>query len=275
MQVQAGSARARKSQQLVLELLLADMPEAGSQWIDGDASRPHGALSAWAQQLGVQPRPALTALQRPQPAPDLSHPAMAVNLDACIQCTRCVRACRETQVNDVIGLVQRGAATQIAFDLGDAMGDSSCVGCGECVQACPTGALSAKTLVGDQRVDKTVDSVCPYCGVGCLISYQVRDNQIVAVQGRDGPANAGRLCVKGRFGFDYVHHRQRLTKPLVRRAGVPKDATGPARPGDWQAVFREASWDEALDLAAGGLRALRDAAWPAGAGRLRVGQGQQ
>ena len=262
MQVQARSARAVRSQTMVVELLLADLPSTGSKWVDGDAARPHGELSDWAHKLGVTPRPALTALQRPQPAPDASHPAMLVNLDACIQCTRCVRACRETQVNDVIGLLHRGAGTQIAFDLGDAMGESSCVGCGECVQACPTGALSAKGLVGDQRVDKQVDSVCPYCGVGCLITYQVRDNTIVAVQGRDGPANAGRLCVKGRFGFDYVHHRQRLTTPLIRRPGVPKDGSVDARPGDWREVFREASWDEALDLAAGGLQALRDQRGP-------------
>ena len=263
MTVRASSERARKSQQLVLELLLADMPAQGSRWVDGDARRPHGELSDWAQRLGVTPRPALVALQRAQPAPDLSHPAMAVNLDACIQCTRCVRACRETQMNDVIGLLHRGAATQILFDLGDAMGDSSCVACGECVQACPTGALSAKTLIGDQRVDRHVDSVCPYCGVGCLLTYQVRDEKIVAVQGRDGPANAGRLCVKGRFGFDYVQHPQRLLRPLIRKPGVAKDATANARPNDWREVFREASWNEALLLAAGGLKALRDQHGPA------------
>jgi len=256
MAVLAKSARALKSQKMVLELLLSDMPAQGSRWVDGDAARPHGELSDWAGRLGVTARPALAALQRAQPAGDLSHPAMAVNLDACIQCTRCVRACRETQMNDVIGLLHRGAHAQIAFDLGDAMGDSSCVACGECVQACPTGALSAKTLVGDQRVDKSVDSVCPYCGVGCLLTYRVRDNQIVAVDGRDGPANAGRLCVKGRFGFDYVHHQQRLTRPLIRKPGVAKDPQATARPEDWRDVFREASWDEALDLAAGGLKAL-------------------
>ena len=258
MQVQTRSPRALKSQAMVLEMLLADMPAQGSRWVDGDAQRPHGELSLWAQRLGVTPRPALLALQRPQPAADLSHPAMAVNLDACIQCTRCVRACCETQMNDVIGLRHRGAHTEIVFDLADPMGSSSCVACGECVQACPTGALSAKTLVGDQRVDKEVESVCPYCGVGCQITYKVRDNQIVAVDGRQGPANAGRLCVKGRFGFDYVHHRQRLMAPLIRKAGVAKDGASAARPGDWHEVFREATWDEALALAAGGLVALRD-----------------
>lgn len=229
MVVRASSGRARKSQQLVLEMLLADLPDAGHQWVNGDAGRPHGELSDWAAKLDVTPRAALTALRREPPAPDLSHPAMAVNLGACIQCTRCVRACRETQVNDVIGMLHRGAQARVIFDVADAMGDSSCVACGECVQACPTGALSAKTLIGDRTVDKRVDSVCPYCGVGCLLTYEVKANTIVAVQGRDGPANHGRLCVKGRFGFDYVHHRQRLTTPLIRKAGVPKDWQGLAR----------------------------------------------
>ncbi|MBL8352786.1 MAG: molybdopterin-dependent oxidoreductase, partial [Burkholderiaceae bacterium] len=263
MAVRSQSERALKSQKMVLELLLADLPAQGHKWVDGDASRAHGELSDWSSKMGVQPRPALAALQREQPAPDLSHPAMAVNLDACIQCTRCVRACRETQMNDVIGVLHRGAHATIAFDLGDPMGDSSCVGCGECVQACPTGALSARTLIGDQRVDRTVDSVCPYCGVGCLISYKVRDNQIVAVEGRDGPANAGRLCVKGRFGFDYVHHRQRLTTPLIRKPGVAKDPQAAPRPQDWHDSFREASWDEALDAAAAGLLRLKAAHGPA------------
>ncbi|WP_284615204.1 formate dehydrogenase subunit alpha [Aquabacterium humicola] len=261
MVIDTQSERVQRSQKMVLELLLADLPEHGYQWVDGDAQRPHGELSDWAARLGVTPRPALTALRRAQPPADVSHPAMAVNLDACIQCTRCVRACREVQVNDVIGVAHRGADAAIVFDLADGMGASSCVACGECVQACPTGALSAKTLIGDRTVDREVDSVCPYCGVGCLITYQVKDDRIVAVQGRDGPANRGRLCVKGRFGFDYVHHRQRLTKPLIRKAGVPKEITG-LKPEQWSEVFREASWDEALDLAASGLKRLRDAHGP-------------
>ena len=282
MKVQATSPRARKSQQMVVEMLLSDMPDTGYRWNDGGINTPeliaasaypssasgqfesknpetvgqHGELSEWADRLGVSVRPALQALRREQPAPDLSHPAMAVNLDACIQCNRCVRACREEQVNDVIGYALRGAESKIVFDLDDPMAESTCVACGECVQACPTGALSPKTHTGPQKVDRKVDSVCPFCGVGCLITYNVRDEKIISVEGRDGPANHGRLCVKGRFGFDYAHHPDRLTVPLIRKPGVPKEV----RPygADWQDTFREATWDEALDLAAGQLKNLRD-----------------
>jgi formate dehydrogenase major subunit len=256
MNVHAGSERAKKSQRLVLEMLLADLPATGHRWLDEHGVLPHGELSDWARREGVAVRPALAALCRPPPVADLSHPAMAVNLDACIQCTRCVRACREVQVNDVIGYAGRGAHSRIVFDLEDPMGASSCVACGECVQACPTGALMPRSLVGNQQVDREVDSVCPYCGVGCLVTYKVRGERIVAVDGRDGPANLSRLCVKGRFGQDYIHHPGRLTRPLMRRAGITKVIPAPGT--DWHEVFREATWDEALDLAARGLRDLRD-----------------
>ncbi|NDH79449.1 MAG: formate dehydrogenase subunit alpha, partial [Burkholderiaceae bacterium] len=266
MEVKANSERALKSQKLVLEMLLSDMPDEGYKWVgDSDAERErqqHGELSEWANRLDVAVRPELKALRRHQPSADLSHPAMAVNLDACIQCNRCVRACREEQVNDVIGYAMRGAHSEIVFDLSDPMGTSTCVACGECVQACPTGALMPKTHIGSQAVDRQVDSVCPFCGVGCQITYNVKDEKIVSVDGRDGPANHSRLCVKGRFGFDYVHNPQRLTKPLIRKPGVPKDEhsieSAGKKPEDWSEVFREASWEEALDLAAGKLKAIRD-----------------
>ncbi|HTT09475.1 MAG TPA: formate dehydrogenase subunit alpha [Burkholderiaceae bacterium] len=258
MKVRATSERALKSQKMVLEMLLSDMPARGHKWIGDDATRPHGELSDWAERMNVVVRPALAAIARAQPAPDLSHPAMAVNLDACIQCTRCVRACREEQVNDVIGFAHRGDHSAIVFDLQDGMGDSTCVACGECVQACPTGALMPKSHIGAQAVDRKVDSVCPFCGVGCQITYNVKSERIVSVDGRDGPANHGRLCVKGRFGFDYAHHPQRLTRPLIRKPGLPKDSDATPDPGNWRALFREATWEEALDVAAGRLRALRD-----------------
>ncbi len=248
MRVQAKSPRAIKAQQLVLELLLADMPAQGKSPYRGDSE-----LDDWVAKMQVgQPR----FPGRKQPAPDLSHPAIAVNLDACIQCTRCVRACREEQANDVIGYAFRGAEAKIVFDLDDPMGESTCVACGECVQACPTGALMPKSAIG-QVVDKKVDSTCPYCGVGCLLTFNVRGNRIVSVDGREGETNHSRLCVKGRFGFDYVHSPYRLTHPLIRKEGVPK-TTELLDPADMFKVFRQASWEEALDFAAAGLKRIRD-----------------
>ncbi len=247
MVVNSDNERAQKSQKLVLELLLSDMPEQ-AYTLDNE-------LSYWADKLEVSnPR----FKPRHQPAADLSHPAIAVNLDACIQCTRCLRACREEQVNDVIGLAHRGHHAEIVFDIGDPMGESSCVACGECVAACPTGALSNVTGAHLIEADRKVDSVCPYCGVGCLLTYHVKDDRILRVEGRDGPANFSRLCVKGRYGFDYVNHPQRLLKPLIRKAGVPKGLNEYFDPGNPSKMFREASWEEAMDLASGGLRKIKD-----------------
>jgi len=271
IEVLTNSPRAIKSQKMVVEMLLSDMPDKGYKWNDAkqvadtNLTRPigqHGELSDWADRLSVHVRPELKALRREQPSADASHPAMLVNLDACIQCNRCVRACREEQVNDVIGYAHRGSHSAIVFDLQDPMGASTCVACGECVQACPTGALMPKTQVGTQVVDKKVDSVCPFCGVGCLLTYNVKDNKIISVDGRDGPANHNRLCVKGRFGFDYIHNPQRLTVPLIRKTGVPKDPASINQlnrdAADWSSVFREATWEEALALSTAKLKQLRD-----------------
>ena len=247
MEVTTNSARALTSQKMSLELLLSDMPET-SYTRDSE-------LDLWAKKLSIG-KPRFGA--RPQPVEDLSHPAMAVNLDACIQCKRCVRACREEQVNDVIGYAFRAGQSKIVFDLDDPMGDSTCVACGECVQACPTGALMPAREAGVVVPDKQVDSVCPYCGVGCQLTYNVKNNVIVYVQGKDGPANSSRLCVKGRYGFDYVQHKHRLTKPLIRKPGVPKHKDFVVDPENWRDVFREATWEEALDVAAKGLRDIRD-----------------
>ena len=247
MEVTSDSERARLSQKMVLELLLSDMPEK--------EYRLDSELDQWAKKLEVGlPR----FPGRRQPSADLSHPGIAVNLDACIQCTRCLRACREEQVNDVIGYAFRGESSKIVFDFDDPMGESTCVACGECVQACPTGALMPAREAGLAEIDKTVDSLCPFCGVGCQLTYHVENNTIKFVTGRDGPANHGRLCVKGRYGFDYAHHPQRLTTPLIRKPGMPKSAEFTVDPANWKEAFREASWDEALELAAKGLREIRD-----------------
>src|SRR5437764_1869126 len=265
MKVQAASERAKASRQLVFELLIGDQPERET------AHDPESRLWQWADAVEVG---ASRFPRRLPPAPDRSHPAMAVQLDACIHCNLCVRACREVQVNDVIGMAGRGHGEKIVFDFDDPMGRSTCVACGECVQACPTGALMPASLVDQDGVfcnepDREVESVCPYCGVGCQLTYKIRNDHIVAVEGKDGPANHNRLCVKGRFGFDYVHHPDRLTEPLIRKDGVGKDdvAIDPANP---LTHFRVASWEEALDRTAEALKRIRDRAGPQGGGRYSL-----
>ncbi|MGB1800716.1 MAG: formate dehydrogenase subunit alpha [Gammaproteobacteria bacterium] len=250
MDVKSDSERAQKSQKMVLELLLSDMPQQGKS-----PYKLNSELDYWAGKLNVFNPRFEAATDRPKP--DLSHPAIAVNLDACIQCTRCVRACREEQVNDVIGYAFRGKHSEIIFDMNEPMGESTCVACGECVQACPTGALMPAKNVGLIKPDKVIDSVCPYCGVGCLLSFNIKNNHIQYVEGRDGPANKGRLCVKGRYGFDYVHHPDRLTKPLIRREGVEKTPSL-IDPIEMHKFFREASWEEALEFAANGLNKIKN-----------------
>ncbi|MEM7425701.1 MAG: formate dehydrogenase subunit alpha [Pseudomonadota bacterium] len=254
MVVKSESERAKKSRDMVFELLLADQP------VKENAHDGVSNFWKWADSMGVD---ASRFPEKNTPVPDSSHPAMRVNLDACIHCNLCVRACREVQVNDVIGMAGRGAKEKIVFDFDDPMGQSSCVACGECVQACPTGALMPASIVdeegrGARTHDDEVHSVCPYCGVGCQITYKLREGKIAWVEGRGGPANENRLCVKGRFGFDYIDSPERLTTPLIRKEGAAKSPypdMDPTRPLD---NFREASWEEALALASKGLSDIRD-----------------
>lgn len=241
MVVRTDGDRVRRARKGVFELLLAD-----TAVVEGSA------FQGWAERLGVTASRYPRA-EAPPPAADLSHSSMAVRLEACIACGLCKRACRDVQVNDVIGLARRGLGTKVVFDLDDPMGLSSCVACGECVQACPTGALLPARPAPAEA--KRVDSLCPYCGVGCQVSWSVADNAIVGVEGHDGPANRERLCVKGRFGMGYVSSLDRLTVPLIRRDDAPKAAS---LDGDPRRHFREASWEEALDRAAAGLAAIRD-----------------
>ncbi|MBI1913821.1 MAG: formate dehydrogenase subunit alpha [Planctomycetes bacterium] len=300
MEVQTTSPRIERSRRVLLELLLADHPSpCARERTTGDCE-----LEALARRYGLLDRRYEQGPTRPI---DDSSRVIAVDHNACILCDRCIRACDEIQSNEVIGRVDRGGAARIAFDLDQPMGQSTCVSCGECAASCPTGALTNKPLArrtGESGLlplvprsqTTAVDSVCPYCGVGCALTYHVRDNRILWADGRDSPGNEGRLCVKGRYGWDYALHEQRLTRPLIRRAefypkgplsrdvrGTPSPPT-PLPPGergerqktplprsggegrngivDYAEVlpaFREASWDEALDRIASRLKAIKQA----------------
>ncbi|HEY5379172.1 MAG TPA: molybdopterin-dependent oxidoreductase, partial [Pseudolabrys sp.] len=257
MKVKTSTERAKTARKMVAELLVTDQPAIEV------AHDPQSEFWKTAKRQGVAAGRFPKREKEVVPAPDRSHPAMAVNLDACIQCNLCVRACREVQVNDVIGMAFRGHGEKIVFDFDDPMGASTCVACGECVQACPTGALMPSTLVNEQNVrtefpDREVNSVCPYCGVGCQLTYHIKNDKLLYVSGRNGPANQNRLCVKGRFGFDYVSNPQRLMKPLVRKDGVAKAADDLVDPANPFTHFREATWDEAMERAASGLKKIRD-----------------
>ena len=280
MVVRTLTERVRRARRMVLELLLADHPAPCAK---EQARRGACELEAQARRLGIE-RSRFARAARERRTVDLSNPAIQVDLEACILCHRCVRACDVVQVNDVIGLRDRGHGTEVIFDYGDPMGRSSCVSCGECVSVCPTGALLERPLVpGAPRPrfggrarwqegppptaalpvlprlasDAVVRSVCPYCGVGCNIDYHVKDGHVARVTSRlDYATNRGRLCVKGRFGYDFADHPDRLTAPLLRLEGVPK---GPWPPGgSVRDAFREATWDEALDRAARAFRETKE-----------------
>ncbi|MFO0849390.1 MAG: molybdopterin-dependent oxidoreductase [Gemmataceae bacterium] len=276
MTVATDSPRVEKQRRTLTALLLADHPApCAKERTTGDCE-----LEALGRKYGLLPpnahgRSSVGFATSPLPRPkDVSSPVIAVDHAACILCDRCVRACDDLQCNEVIGRTGKGFPTRIGFDLDAPMGKSTCVSCGECVAACPTGALTNKPLtlpLVPRTETKPVDSVCPYCGVGCAITYHVDEtaNKIVWAEGRPGGGNDARLCVKGRYGWDYTSHEQRLTTPLIRRPEFyPKGPLsrevrgegGKNKRVDYAEVmpaFREATWDEALDLIASKFLAIK------------------
>src|SRR5690348_17424103 len=235
MEVKTATPDVERSRATLTELLLADQPPAGRD--PKQTTTADNELLALARRYGVIRESGLPLSSGR--GTDTSNPVIAVDHDACILCDRCVRACDDIQGNDVIGRSGKGYATRIAFDLNDPMGGSSCVTCGECVAACPTGALTNKPIRGIPIRPRTeldqVDSVCPYCGVGCALTYHVdRERGAIAfAEGRDQPGSKSRLCVKGRYGWDYAASPQRLTTPLIRREeSYPKGALSTEVRGD-------------------------------------------
>jgi formate dehydrogenase major subunit len=272
MTVETGSEKVERQRRVLTALLLADHPTPCAK----ERTTRDCELEALGRRYGLIPNNPFQAHGRPPAGlKDLSSPVIAVDHAACILCDRCVRACDEVQVNEVIGRTGKGYPTRIGFDLDAPMGHSSCVACGECAAACPTGALVHKPItlpLVPRSETANIESVCPYCGVGCAVSYHVDTaaNKIVWAEGRDGGGNDGRLCVKGRYGWDYATHEQRLTRPLIRRPEFyPKGPLSPEVRGeggrnrrvDYAEVmpaFREATWDEALDLIASKLLAIKE-----------------
>ncbi len=255
MVVKSETERASNARRMIVELLMSDQPERA------EARDRSSHLWQTADALGIKGGRFPQIESGRVPLLDGSHPAMRVNLDACIHCGLCVRACREVQVNDVIGMAGRGHDARIVFDFADPMGQSTCVACGECVQACPTGALMPSTVLDEHErgdssdIDYEVRSVCPFCGVGCQVSLKVKDCQIKYVDGANGPSNEQRLCVKGRFGYDYISHPHRLRQPMIRRPDAPPKSLDVDPEYPWK-HFRLATWEEALDFAAAGFSRL-------------------
>jgi formate dehydrogenase major subunit len=272
MEVKTATPELERNRATLTQLLLVDQPEVDPK----ETTTADNELLVLVRRYGLQRENGLPVGHGR--GSDDSNPVIAVNHDACILCDRCVRACDDIQGNDVIGRSGKGYTTRIAFDLNDPMGESTCVTCGECVAACPTGALTNKPIrnvpIRPRSELRQVDSVCPYCGVGCALTYHVDDERgaIAFAEGREQPGSRGRLCVKGRYGWDYAASPQRLTVPLIRREdSYPKgplsgdvrgEGRGRKKPGglvDYDEVlphFREATWEEALDLAASRLKAI-------------------
>jgi formate dehydrogenase major subunit len=275
MKVATASEKVVRQRRMLTELLMADQPEVCPK----ESTTGDSELHALARSYGVTGASLPRGNGRPA---DASSKVIAVNHQACILCDRCVRGCDEIQNNDVIGRTGKGYAARIAFDLDNPMGESTCVSCGECMAVCPTGALVNKPIsapIVPRKSLKQVESVCPYCGVGCSLTYNVdeAENRVAYVDGRESHVNHERLCVKGRYGFDYATHQHRLTKPLIRRDDrYPKAPLSPevadsvskrksrglVSYDDLLPAFREASWDEALDLVASRLKAVRDTHGP-------------
>ncbi len=239
MEVQTRSPKVVAARRFVLDLLLSDHP------LDCLTCERTGSceLQDLAYEYGVK-ETTLAGERHDYPISD-PNPFIHRDYEKCILCRRCVRACQEINGVEAIGMTWRGFRSKVGTAGDGNLADSPCEFCGMCLAVCPTGALASRLALGKGRrwQKQAVTTTCSYCGVGCRFDLQVVDGQIVEVTSNwEAPANHGATCVKGRFGFDYVGHPERLKTPLIRRDGR----------------LQPASWDEALDLVAGRLREVRD-----------------
>ena len=238
MKIQTSTQRVLDTRRTIVELMLAD---GTHNCISCDACGDC-ALQEVAYRLGIERSPFPGAPK--DMAPDAESPFIIRDMNRCITCFRCVKGCQEHVVNEVLSMAWRGRESRVVCDDDRPMHESSCVFCGECVQLCPVGALREKKSEGRGRTweMRKVRTTCPYCGVGCQLELHTRENRIVKVTGaEDSPPNYGSLCVKGRFGYDFVSHPDRLKSPLLRRNGT----------------FEAVTWDEALDFAASRLGEIK------------------
>jgi predicted molibdopterin-dependent oxidoreductase YjgC len=257
MEIQTHTEKVLRSRKLTLELLLANHPQ---DCLTCDVSG-ECELQDLAYEYQVV-APAWGAKGTRYPADSDPNPFIRVDMNRCILCRRCVQACAEIQVRDVWGVAQRSFEERIVAGAGVPLLEARCESCGQCAAYCPTGALSSKLNYGLARAHQVtkVTTTCGYCGVGCQFDLLVRKGKVIGVSSNPAaPVNGMALCVKGRYGYDYIHHTDRLLKPQVRKYlldGGKKDRQGEA----WQWV--ETDWDTALELAAGKLRATRDTFGP-------------
>ena len=287
MVVRTQTERVRELRRFVLGLLLAGHPDdcMTCEGNGGDCE-----LQRWVYEYGAE-RPAYPQATHDYPVDADPSPVILVDMNKCILCGRCVRACAEIQGCDIWGFAERGFETVVVAGADQPLIEAGCVSCGTCVAYCPVTALFDKPSVGWGRSGHTrkTRTTCTYCGVGCQLDLNVNlhTGKITRVTAsEDAPVNGLALCVKGRYGYDFIHSEERLTQPLIRKGWTLEDGKwkmevgnrkleasgqsnrGPSATDDPFADFREATWDEALDLVAGQLVAARDTYGPDSVGYL-------
>lgn len=253
MEIQTHSERAVRSRKLTLEMMLANHPQ-DCLVCDASGSCELQDL-AYDYQVEV---PRWGSKGTRYVADSDPNPFVRVDFNKCILCRRCVLACAEIQVRNVWGVGYRGFEEKIVAGADTTMLDARCESCGQCAAYCPTGALSDKMSYAKGRTHQVtkVTTTCTYCGVGCQFDLNVKDGKVIGVTSTpDAPVNGMALCVKGRYGYDFIHHQDRLTQPKVRRyllEGGKKSHQG----AGWEWI--ETDWDTALNLTANKLRTARD-----------------